>query len=95
MTKDLGEVTVVATGGSLPTDPTRLDVTVTENDAENRPDLHVDGDGHPGDGGRRGAVGGDDRAGLGGGDRREPDAQLLGRVEHGGRPHGERQRGPC
>ena len=34
MTKDLGEVTVVATGGSLPTDPTRLDVTVTENDAE-------------------------------------------------------------
>ena len=32
--KDLGDVTVVATGGSLATDPTRLDVTVTENDAE-------------------------------------------------------------
>ena len=30
--KDLGDVTVVATGGSLATDPTRLDVTVTEND---------------------------------------------------------------
>ena len=31
--KDLGDVTVVATGGSLATDPTRLDVAVTENDA--------------------------------------------------------------
>ena len=31
--KDLGSVTVVATGGSLATDPTRLDVAVTENDA--------------------------------------------------------------
>ena len=30
--KDLGTVTVVATGGSLATDPTRLDVAVTEND---------------------------------------------------------------
>ena len=30
--KDLGDVTVVATGGSLATDPTRLDVAVTEND---------------------------------------------------------------
>ena len=30
--KDLGNVTVVATGGSLATDPTRLDVAVTEND---------------------------------------------------------------
>ena len=30
--KDLGSVTVVATGGSLSTDPTRLDVTVTEDD---------------------------------------------------------------
>ncbi len=30
--KDLGDVTVVATGGSLATDPTRLDVVVTEND---------------------------------------------------------------
>ncbi len=30
--KDLGSVTVVATGGSLATDPTRLDVTVTEDD---------------------------------------------------------------
>ena len=32
--KDLGDVTVVATGGSLATDPTRLDVAVTENDIE-------------------------------------------------------------
>ena len=31
--KDLGSVTVVATGGSLATDPTRLDVAVTEDDA--------------------------------------------------------------
>ena len=30
--KDLGDVTVVATSGSLATDPTRLDVAVTEND---------------------------------------------------------------
>jgi len=30
--RDLGNVTVVATGGSLATDPTRLDVAVTEND---------------------------------------------------------------
>ena len=30
--KDLGSVTVVATGGSLATDPTRLDVAVTEDD---------------------------------------------------------------
>ena len=32
--KDLGEVVVVATGDSLETDPTRLDIAVTENDAE-------------------------------------------------------------
>ena len=32
--KDLGDVTVVATGGSLATDPTRLDIAVTENDVE-------------------------------------------------------------
>ena len=32
--KDLGNVTVVATGGSLAADPTRLDVAVTENDIE-------------------------------------------------------------
>ena len=32
--KDLGSVTVVATGGSLATDPTRLDVAVTEDDVE-------------------------------------------------------------
>ena len=32
--KDLGSITVVATGGSLATDPTRLDVAVTEDDAE-------------------------------------------------------------
>ena len=32
--KDLGNVTVVATGGSLATDPTRLDVAVTEDDVE-------------------------------------------------------------
>ena len=31
--RDLGSVTVVATGGSLATDPTRLDVAVTEDDA--------------------------------------------------------------
>ena len=30
--KDLGDVVVVATGGSLATDPTRLDVAVTEDD---------------------------------------------------------------
>ena len=30
--KDLGDITVVATGGSLAIDPTRLDVAVTEND---------------------------------------------------------------
>ena len=32
--KDLGEVVVVATGDSLETDPTRLDIAVTENDAQ-------------------------------------------------------------
>ncbi|MCY4510543.1 MAG: hypothetical protein OXG35_26825 [Acidobacteria bacterium] len=32
--KDLGSITVVATGGSLATDPTRLDLAVTEDDAE-------------------------------------------------------------
>ena len=32
--KDLGSVTVVATGGSLATDPTRLDIAVTEDDVE-------------------------------------------------------------
>ena len=32
--KDLGSVTVVATGGSLAIDPTRLDVAVTEDDIE-------------------------------------------------------------
>ena len=30
--KDLGDITVVATGGSLATDPTRLDIAVTEDD---------------------------------------------------------------
>ena len=32
--RDLGSITVVATGGSLVTDPTRLDVAVTEDDVE-------------------------------------------------------------
>ena len=32
--KDLGDVTVVATGGSLATDHTRLEIAVTENDVE-------------------------------------------------------------
>ena len=32
--KDLGNVTVVATGGSLAPDPTRLDIAVTEDDVE-------------------------------------------------------------
>ena len=32
--KDLGSVTVVATGGGLATDPTRLDIAVTEDDVE-------------------------------------------------------------
>ena len=32
--RDLGSVTVVATGGSLAVDPTRLDVAVTENDVD-------------------------------------------------------------
>ena len=32
--KDLGSVTVVATGSSLATDPTRIDVAVTEDDVE-------------------------------------------------------------
>ena len=35
--KDLGSVTVVAVGGGLATDPTRLDIAVTENDVEDAP----------------------------------------------------------
>ena len=32
--KDLGSITVVASGASLATDPTRLDIAVTEDDVE-------------------------------------------------------------
>ena len=35
--RDLGSVTVVAVGGSLATDPTRIDIAVTENDAADAP----------------------------------------------------------